>query len=137
MIRRPPRSTRTDTLVPYTTLFRSSDRLVEFPLCLFGVALGTVILPHLSRRHAAEDAAGYDHSLDWGLRMALLAGAPAGLGLLLLADPITATVYNYGKFTAFDTHMAAISLSAMSLGVRSEEHTSELQSLMRNSYAVF
>src|SRR3546814_13362944 len=49
--------------------------------------------------------------------MALLAGAPAGLGLLLLADPITATVYNYGKFTAFDTHMAAISLSAMSLGV--------------------
>lgn len=94
-----------------------SDRLVEFPLGLFGVALGTVILPHLSRRHAAEDAAGYDQSLDWGLRMALLAGAPAGLGLLLLADPITATVYNYGKFSAFDTHMAAISLSAMSLGV--------------------
>src|SRR3546814_5750687 len=52
-----------------------SDRLVEFPLGLFGVALGTVILPHLSRRHAAEDAAGYDHYLDWGLRMALLAGA--------------------------------------------------------------
>src|SRR3546814_17287354 len=42
-----------------------SDRLVEFPLGLFGVALGTVILPHLSRRHAAEDEAGYDHSLDW------------------------------------------------------------------------
>ncbi len=94
-----------------------SDRLIEFPLGLFGVALGTVILPHLSRRHAAEDAAGYNASLDWGLRMALLAGAPAGLGLLLLAEPITATIYNYGEFTALDTRMAAISLGAMSLGV--------------------
>jgi len=94
-----------------------SDRLIEFPLGLFGVALGTVILPHLSRRHAAEDAAGYNAALDWGLRMALLAGVPAGLGLLLLAEPITATVYHYGRFTAFDTRMAAVSLSAMSLGV--------------------
>lgn len=94
-----------------------SDRLIEFPLGLFGVALGTVILPHLSRRHAAEDAEGYNASLDWGLRMALLAGVPAGLGLLLLARPITATVYNYGQFSAFDTRMAAFSLAAMSLGV--------------------
>jgi len=94
-----------------------SDRLIEFPLGLFGVALGTVILPHLSRRHAAEDAAGYNAALDWGLRMALLAGVPAGLGLLLLAEPMTATVYHYGRFTAFDTQMAAVSLSAMSLGV--------------------
>lgn len=94
-----------------------SDRLIEFPLGLFGVALGTVILPHLSRRHAAEDAAGYNHSLDWGLRMALLAGVPAALGLLLLAEPITATIYNYGEFTALDTRMAAISLAAMSLGI--------------------
>ncbi len=82
-----------------------SDRLVEFPLGLFGVALGTVILPHLSRRFAAADHDGYNQSLDWGLRMSLL------------AEPITATVYNYGKFTAFDTRMAAISLSAMSIGV--------------------
>jgi len=94
-----------------------SDRLIEFPLGLFGVALGTVILPHLSRRHAAEDAAGYNAALDWGLRMALLAGIPAGLGLLLLAEPLTATVYHYGRFTTLDTQMAAVSLSAMSLGV--------------------
>lgn len=94
-----------------------SDRLIEFPLGLFGVAIGTVILPHLSRRHAATDAEGYSAALDWGLRMALLAGVPAGLGLLLLADPITATVYNYGEFTAFDTRMAAISLTLMSVGI--------------------
>jgi putative peptidoglycan lipid II flippase len=94
-----------------------SDRLVEFPLGLFGVAIGTVILPHLSRRHAATDTEGYNAALDWGLRMALLLGLPAGLGLFLLAEPATAAVYHYGKFTAFDTRMAAVSLSAMSLGI--------------------
>src|SRR5690606_34032836 len=66
-----------------------SDRLVEFPLGLFGVAIGTVILPHLSRRHAAEDAEGYAAALDWALRMALMAGVPAAVGLLLLAEPLT------------------------------------------------
>ncbi|RMH94562.1 murein biosynthesis integral membrane protein MurJ [Lysobacter pythonis] len=94
-----------------------SDRLVEFPLGLFGVAIGTVILPHLSRRHAATDAAGYSAALDWAIRMSLLIGVPAGLGLLLLAEPLTSVVYQGGRFTAHDTRMAAISLSAMSLGV--------------------
>ncbi|MCI4566777.1 murein biosynthesis integral membrane protein MurJ [Lysobacter sp. CFH 32150] len=94
-----------------------SDRLIEFPLGLFGVAIGTVILPHLSRRHAATDAVGYSGALDWGLRLALLAGIPAALGLFLLAEPITATVYNYGKFEAFDSRMTAISLTLMSLGI--------------------
>jgi putative peptidoglycan lipid II flippase len=94
-----------------------SDRLVEFPLGLFGVAIGTVILPHLSRRHAATDAEGYSAALDWGLRLALLLGVPAALGLLLLAEPLTSVVYQGGKFTAFDTRMAAISLGAMCLGI--------------------
>lgn len=94
-----------------------SDRLVEFPLGLFGVAIGTVILPHLSRRHAATDAAGYSAALDWGLRLALLLGVPAALGLLLLAEPLTSVVYQGGKFTAHDTRMASISLAAMCLGI--------------------
>jgi putative peptidoglycan lipid II flippase len=94
-----------------------SDRLIEFPLGLFGVAIGTVILPHLSRRHAANDTEGYAVALDWGMRLALLAGIPAGLGLFLLAEPLTAVVFQGGEFTAHDTRMAAISLSAMSLGV--------------------
>jgi putative peptidoglycan lipid II flippase len=94
-----------------------SDRLIEFPLGLFGVAIGTVILPHLSRRFAAQDHAGYSQSLDWGLRLVLLVGWPAGLGLMFLAEPITASVYNYGRFTAHDTQMAAWSLIAMSIGV--------------------
>lgn len=94
-----------------------SDRLVEFPLGLFGVAIGTVILPHLSRRHAAADREGYGATLDWALRMALLGGVPAAAGLLLLAEPLTAVVYQGGNFTPHDTRMAAISLSAMSIGI--------------------
>ena len=94
-----------------------SDRLVEFPLGLFGVAIGTVILPHLSRRHAASDPAGYSAALDWGLRLALLLGVPAALGLLLLAEPLTSVVYQGGRFTAHDTRMAAISLAAMCVGI--------------------
>ncbi|WP_279432854.1 murein biosynthesis integral membrane protein MurJ [Luteimonas arsenica] len=94
-----------------------SDRLVEFPLGLFGVAIGTVILPHLSRRHAADDSEGYGAALDWALRMALLAGVPAAIGLLLLAEPLTSVVYQGGRFTPHDTRMAAISLAAMSIGI--------------------
>jgi putative peptidoglycan lipid II flippase len=94
-----------------------AERLAEFPLGLFGVAIGTVILPHLARRHADTDAEGYSAALDWGLRSVLLVALPAGLGLGLLAEPITATVYQYGRFTAFDTRMAAWALTAMSLGV--------------------
>jgi putative peptidoglycan lipid II flippase len=94
-----------------------TDRLLEFPLGMFGVALGTVILPHLSRRHAETDAAGFSASLDWGLRMALLIALPATVGLLLLAEPLNATLFQYGRFTAEDTRMAALSLTALGLGL--------------------
>jgi len=94
-----------------------TDRLLEFPQGMFGVALGTVILPQLSRKHAATDAAGYSATLDWGLRMALLVALPATLGLAVMAEPITATLYQYGKFTDFDTRMAGLSLGALALGL--------------------
>lgn len=94
-----------------------SDRLTELPLGLFGVAIGTVILPQLSRHHADEDATGYSRSLDWGLRMVLLVGMPAALGLALLAEPLTASLFRHGKFTAFDTRMVGYSLTAMSVGI--------------------
>lgn len=94
-----------------------SDRLTEFPLGLFGVAIGTVILPHLSRRHAAEDRAGYNHALDWGMKMVCLVGIPAAVGLVALAEPLCATLFQYHKFTAADTRMVAASVSAMSIGI--------------------
>ena len=94
-----------------------TDRLVEFPLGMFGVAIGTVILPHLSRRHADTDAAGYSHALDWGLRLTTLVGVPAALGLALLAEPLSSTLFYRGAFTLHDTRMVAISVTAMSVGV--------------------
>jgi putative peptidoglycan lipid II flippase len=94
-----------------------SDRLIEFPLGIFGVALGTVILPHLSRRHADTDAEGYGAALDWGLRTVLLLAVPAALGLALLAEPMAITMYERGHFDAADSSMTALSLMAMSLGI--------------------
>ena len=94
-----------------------SDRLTELPLGLFGVAIGTVILPQLSRHHADADAEGYSKSLDWGLRMVLLVGMPAALGLALLSEPLTASLFRYGKFTDEDTRMVGYALTAMSLGI--------------------
>lgn len=94
-----------------------SDRLVEFPLGMFGVAIGTVILPHLSRRHADSDATGYSQALDWGLRLTALVAVPAALGLALLAEPLASTLFYRGQFTLHDTRMVAISVTAMSIGV--------------------
>ncbi len=94
-----------------------SDRLTELPLGLFGVAIGTVILPQLSRMHADRDGDGYSRSLDWGLRMVLLVGMPAALGLALLAEPLTASLFRYGRFTPEDARMVGYALTAMSVGI--------------------
>lgn len=94
-----------------------SDRLTELPLGLFGVAIGTVILPQLSRHHADADSEGYSHALDWGLRIVLLIGLPAALGIALLAGPLTAALFLTGEFTAHDTRMTGMALMAMCVGI--------------------
>jgi putative peptidoglycan lipid II flippase len=90
------------------------DRLLEFPLGMFGVAIGAVILPHLSRRHAAADPDGYSKALDWGLRLCLMIAVPACLGLMLCAEPLVATLFQHGRFTAYDTRMAQLAVVALS-----------------------
>lgn len=99
------------------TWLAQSDRLLEFPLGLFGVALGTVILPALSRHHVSTDRAAFSRSLDWGLRLTLLIAVPAMFALFLLAKPILATLFQHGRFTAHDVHMASLSLSALAFGL--------------------
>jgi putative peptidoglycan lipid II flippase len=94
-----------------------SDRLLEFPLGMFGVAIGTVILPHLSNRHVDADPAGYSKGLDWGFRLCLLIGIPACLGLVLCAQPLLATLFQYGEFSEQDMRMSSLSLMAQSLAV--------------------
>ncbi|WP_425603342.1 murein biosynthesis integral membrane protein MurJ [Luteimonas endophytica] len=90
-----------------------SDRLIEFPLGMFGVAIGTVILPHLSGRHAATDPGGFSRALDWGLRLCLLIAVPACLGLMLCAEALVATLFQHGRFTAEDTRMSSWSVIAL------------------------
>ncbi len=94
-----------------------SDRLVEFPLGMFGVALATVILPKLSREHSRANGGDFNLTLDWGLRLTVLLALPATLGLVLLAGPLLATLFQYGEFDAHDTAMARLSLIAYSLGL--------------------
>jgi integral membrane protein MviN len=68
-----------------------ADRIMEFPLGLFSIALGTVILPHLSGQHARRSLAAFSDTLDWGLRLILLIALPAAVGLFLLAGPLVST----------------------------------------------
>ena len=94
-----------------------SDRLVEFPLGVFGIALATVILPSLSKQHANKSAEDFNQTLDWALKLVTLIALPAALGLLLLAGPLLASLFGYGEFSAHDTHMSSLSLMAYALGL--------------------
>lgn len=94
-----------------------SDRLVEFPLGILGVAVSSVILPNLSKSHAEQDNAAFSKSLDWGLKLVLLIGLPATLGLVLLAQPLLATLFQYNEFGADDVVMTSRSLMAFALGL--------------------
>ena len=94
-----------------------SDRLVEFPLGILGVAIATVVLPSLSKNHAAEDSVAFSKSLDWGLKLVVLIGLPATLGLVLLARPLLSTLFQYNEFSANDVDMAGKSLMAFALGL--------------------
>ena len=94
-----------------------SDRMVEFPLGVFGIALATVILPHLSRQHADASQESFSDTLDWALRLVVLIATPAAIGLGVLAAPILTTLFQYGEFSAHDVDMAARSLLAFSFGL--------------------
>jgi putative peptidoglycan lipid II flippase len=94
-----------------------SDRLVEFPLGVLGMGLATVILPNLANHHAADDATAFSATLDWGLRLVLLVGMPATVGLFVLAEPMLSTLFQYNEFTINDVHRAGQSLKAYSVGL--------------------
>jgi putative peptidoglycan lipid II flippase len=96
-----------------------SDRLVELPLGVIGVALGTVILPSLSRNVAERSSEEFSRTLDWGIRWVMLMGIPATLGLMLLAGPVLATLFFHGEFTHHDLEMSRYSLVAYSSGLLS------------------
>jgi putative peptidoglycan lipid II flippase len=94
-----------------------ADRLMEFPLGVFSIALATVILPGLSAHHAAKSGEAFSATLDWALRLTVLLAAPAAVGMLFFAGPLTATVFGYGKFGVQDVRMASYALMAYSWGL--------------------
>lgn len=94
-----------------------ADRLMEFPSGLLGVALGTILLPSLSKLHASEQHEAFSSLLDWGLRLTLLLTLPAALGLAILSVPLVATLFNYGAFSATDVMQTRSALVAYSVGL--------------------
>lgn len=94
-----------------------ADRLMEFPLGLFGVALSTVIMPTLSRLHARDDQQGFKATMDWALLAAMVVGVPAAVGLASLAPAVVISLFQYGQFGATDAAMTARALAVYCLGL--------------------
>jgi len=94
-----------------------ADRLTELPLGVFGIAIATVILPVLSRKNTDSQGSGFSATLDWAVRGVLLIGLPSTVALIILADPLIATLFQHGALTPHDVVMSANSLQAYSLGL--------------------
>ncbi|HUQ76929.1 MAG TPA: murein biosynthesis integral membrane protein MurJ [Burkholderiales bacterium] len=94
-----------------------ADRLMEFPSGMLGVALGTIILPSLSKYHADANHAEYSRLLDWGLRVTVILAVPSAVALAVLALPLIASLFHYGRFSVEDAWMTRQALMAYSLGL--------------------
>ncbi|MDM2933570.1 murein biosynthesis integral membrane protein MurJ [Citrobacter sp. Cu233] len=94
-----------------------ADRLMEFPSGVLGVALGTILLPSLSKSFSSGNHDEYCRLMDWGLRLCFLLALPSAVALGILAKPLTVSLFQYGKFTAFDAAMTQRALVAYSVGL--------------------
>src|SRR6185436_15962385 len=94
-----------------------ADRLMEFPAGVLGVALGTILLPSLSKYHADANPTEYSKLLDWGLRVTLMLALPAAAALAVLAIPLIASLFHYGRFGTGDALMTRQALVAYSVGL--------------------
>jgi putative peptidoglycan lipid II flippase len=99
------------------SLLYYSDRLMEFPLGLFGIALATVTLPFLSRQYANGLHDEFSATIDWSMKLVLLIALPAAVGLIVLAEPLVATIFYGGEFDYDDVRMTALALRAFSVGL--------------------
>ena len=116
-------NTLIDTILASTLITGSiswlyyADRLLELPIGLVAVALGTVLLPNLSRLASAANEAGFAATLEWGLRLAMVLALPAAAALYVLALPLVASLFYHGAMTALDARMTALALQAFAVGL--------------------
>ncbi len=94
-----------------------SDRLVELPLGVFGIAIATVVLPSLSRKHADQSLVEFASTLDWAMRLICLIAIPATLALVVIAEPILVTLFENEQFSVTDVQRVTVSLQAYALGL--------------------
>ncbi len=94
-----------------------SDRLVEFPLGVFGIALATVILPTLAKHYTDKSEEKFSGTMDWSLRWMFVISIPSAVGLFVLAGPLITTVYFRGQFDADAVLMTSWALMAYSVGL--------------------
>jgi putative peptidoglycan lipid II flippase len=99
------------------SVLQYADRLMEFPTGMLGVALGTILLPSLSKANADGDTLEYSALLDWGLRLTFLLALPAAVGLAALSTPLIAALFNYGEFTAANVAASTAPLMAYAAGL--------------------
>jgi putative peptidoglycan lipid II flippase len=94
-----------------------SDRLMEFPVGVFGIALATVVLPNLSKEHTSGSPQSFSDMLDWALRWVVVIAVPSTFALIMLAVPLLTTLFNYNQFTVADVQQSAFALQAFSIGI--------------------
>ena len=94
-----------------------SDRLMEFPLGIFSIALGTVTLPYLASLWAKNNKQAFMQTLDWSLKLAFLIIIPAAIGLFFLAEPLVTSLFFGGVFDEYAVRMTALALKAYSIGL--------------------
>ena len=94
-----------------------ADRLMEFPTALLGVALGTVLLPSLTKAHNSNEQDRVSALIDWGLRMVMVLAVPASVGLAVLAVPLASALFHYGAFDDQDLVMTAQAMVAYAVGL--------------------
>lgn len=94
-----------------------ADRLMEFPTGILGVALGTILLPSLSKLNASQQHDEFSAMLDWGLRLALLLTLPAAVAMAVIGVPLVATLFQHGAFHAQDVLQTRMALAAYAVGL--------------------
>jgi putative peptidoglycan lipid II flippase len=104
-------------LVGSPTFLYYSDRLLEFPLGLFGIAISTVILPKLSHTFALKKQEEYNQTMRWAMSLAMFVALPSAIGLLVLAEPVIITLFGYGEFTQANAQYTSYSLMVFMLGL--------------------